>query len=64
MGAQDRGVENPVSPRNVIRQFYVKPPFMAGPEEELLSSMLSLRVGELVSGRLRALAQLAWGCPR
>ena len=46
MGAQDRGLENPVSPRNVIRQFYVKPPFMAGREEDLLSSMLSLRVGD------------------
>jgi len=46
MGAQDRGLEDPSSPRNVLRQFYVKPPFIPQREEELLSSMLSLRVGE------------------
>ncbi|MBN1136741.1 MAG: alpha/beta fold hydrolase [Anaerolineae bacterium] len=46
MGAKDRGAENPSSPRNVLRQFYVKPPFIPKREEELLSSMLSLRVGE------------------
>jgi len=45
-GAKDRSTENPSSPRNVLRQFYVKPPFMHKREEELLSSMLSLRVGE------------------
>ena len=43
---KDRGTENPVSPRNVLRQFYVKPPFVPEREEALLSSMLSLRVGE------------------
>jgi pimeloyl-ACP methyl ester carboxylesterase len=46
MKAGERGVENPSSPRNVLRQFYVKPPFIPEREEELLSSMLSLRVGE------------------
>jgi len=46
LGAQDRSIDNPVSPRNVLRQFYVKPPFIPQREEELLSSMLSLRVGE------------------
>jgi pimeloyl-ACP methyl ester carboxylesterase len=46
MGAKDRGLEDPSSPRNVMRQFYVKPPFVPQREEELLSSMLSLRVGE------------------
>jgi pimeloyl-ACP methyl ester carboxylesterase len=46
LGARDRGADNPVSPRNVLRQFYVKPPFIPKREEELLSSMLSLRVGE------------------
>ena len=46
MGDKDRGAENPSSPRNVLRQFYVKPPFTHPREEELLSSMLSLRVGE------------------
>jgi pimeloyl-ACP methyl ester carboxylesterase len=43
---KDRGTENPVSPRNVMRQFYFKPPFIPRREEELLSGMLSLRVGE------------------
>lgn len=43
---KDRGTENPVSPRNVMRQFYFKPPFIPEREEELLSGMLSLRVGE------------------
>jgi pimeloyl-ACP methyl ester carboxylesterase len=46
MGEGDRGTDNPVSPRNVLRQFYVKPPFVPEREEALLSSMLSLRVGE------------------
>jgi pimeloyl-ACP methyl ester carboxylesterase len=46
MAAKDRGTDNPVSPRNVLRQFYVKPPFIPEREEELVSSMLSLRVGE------------------
>ncbi len=46
MGEKDRGLDNPVSPRNVLRQFYVKPPFIPAREEELVSSMLSLRVGE------------------
>ncbi len=43
---KDRGTDNPVSPRNVMRQFYFKPPFVPRREEELLSAMLSLRVGE------------------
>ncbi len=46
LGEKDRGTENPVAPRNVLRQFYVKPPFVPEREEALLSSMLSLRVGE------------------
>jgi pimeloyl-ACP methyl ester carboxylesterase len=46
MGEKDRGLDNPTSPRNVLRQFYVKPPFLPAREEELLSSMLSLRIGE------------------
>ncbi|MBN1661937.1 MAG: alpha/beta hydrolase [Anaerolineae bacterium] len=44
--AGERGTDNPSSPRNVMRQFYVKPPFIPAREEALLSSMLSLRVGE------------------
>ena len=46
LGEQERGLDNPVSPRNVLRQFYVKPPFLPAREEDLVSSMLSLRVGE------------------
>ncbi len=46
MAAKDRGLDDPSSPRNVLRQFYVKPPCLLGREEELLSSMLSLRIGE------------------
>jgi len=46
MGAKDRGVDNPSSPLNVMRQFYVKPPCTLAREQELLSSMLSLRIGE------------------
>ncbi len=42
----DRSTDNPVSPRNVMRQFYFKPPFIPKREEELLSAMLSMRVGE------------------
>lgn len=43
---KDRGTDNPMSPRNVMRQFYFKPPFVPAREEALLSSMLSMRVGE------------------
>jgi pimeloyl-ACP methyl ester carboxylesterase len=46
MKEKDRGTDNPSSPLNVLRQFYVKPPYACAREEELLSSMLSLRVGE------------------
>jgi pimeloyl-ACP methyl ester carboxylesterase len=43
---QYRGTEHPMAPRNVMRQFYFKPPFIPKREEELLSAMLSMRVGE------------------
>jgi pimeloyl-ACP methyl ester carboxylesterase len=46
MAEKERGLDNPMSPRNVLRQFYVKPPFVPEREEALLSSMLSVRVGE------------------
>lgn len=46
MAANERGAENPMAPRNVLRQFYVKPPFVSPREEALLSSMLSLRIGD------------------
>lgn len=42
----ERGLENPMSPRNVMRAFYFKPPFVPEREEELLSSMLTTRVGD------------------
>jgi pimeloyl-ACP methyl ester carboxylesterase len=35
-----------MAPRNVLRQFYVKPPFVHEREEELLSGMLSVRIGD------------------
>ena len=42
----ERGAEDPMAPRNVMRQFYFKPPFVPEREEALLSSMLSTRTGE------------------
>lgn len=42
----ERGVDNPMSPRNVLRAFYVKPPFISDREEELVSSMLSTKIGD------------------
>lgn len=43
---KDRSTDNPMSPRNVLRQFYFKPPFIPAREEELLDAMLSMRIGE------------------
>jgi pimeloyl-ACP methyl ester carboxylesterase len=46
MGAHDRGDDNPqASPRVVMNAFYWKPPFRPAREEELLSSLLSQKVG-------------------
>jgi pimeloyl-ACP methyl ester carboxylesterase len=46
MGAGDRGSDNPqASPRVVMNSFYWKPPFRAEREEELLSSLLTEKVG-------------------
>ena len=42
----ERGLENPMSARNVFRQFYVKPPFIPENEEALISSMLTTRIGD------------------
>jgi pimeloyl-ACP methyl ester carboxylesterase len=44
----DRSDEDPNSPRNVMNNFYFKPPFRASPEREevYVSSMLSTKVGE------------------
>jgi len=43
----DRGTDNPASPRNVMLQFYFKPPFRPAPEREevFVSAMLSTKVG-------------------
>lgn len=46
MLAQDRGTESPLSPRNVMNSFYVKPPFKLEREEDLLTSLLSMKVDE------------------
>ncbi len=46
MGEKNRGSDNPQgSPRIVMNAFYWKPPFKPAREEELLSSVLSERVG-------------------
>ena len=45
IAAGDRSLESPASPRTVLRQLYVKPPFVPEREEELLSAMLALRLG-------------------
>ncbi len=45
MAAGDRGREEDNAPRNVMNKFYWKPPFRAAREEELLSGLLSEKVG-------------------
>ncbi len=45
LAVKDRSTDSPASPRNVLRQLYVKPPFVPKREEELLTAMLSLRLG-------------------
>jgi pimeloyl-ACP methyl ester carboxylesterase len=44
--AKDRTEGDPNSPRNVMNNFYFKPPFRSVREEELLSSVLSTQTGE------------------
>jgi len=47
MAAGDRGTDNPqASPRVVMNGFYWKPPFVPAREEDLLSSLMSEKVGE------------------
>ena len=46
LAASDKGVENPMAPRNVFRQFYVKPPFVPEWEDALIDSMLSTKIGD------------------
>ncbi len=46
IAAKDRGTDNPqASPRVVMNSFYWKPPFKPAREEELLSSVLSEKIG-------------------
>jgi len=45
MTAGDRSADNPSSPRNVMNSIYWKPPFRSDREEDLLSSMLSEKMG-------------------
>ena len=45
LGAGYRGDDNQAAPRVVMNSFYWKPPFRPAREEELLSSMLSEKVG-------------------
>lgn len=47
MSAGDRSTDNPqASPRVVMNSFYWKPPFVPTREEDLLSSLMSEKVGE------------------
>ncbi len=46
LAAGEMGTENPMAPRNVFRQFYVKPPFIPEREDALIMSMLSTKIGD------------------
>lgn len=48
LAAGDRGADSDVSPRNVMNNFYFKPPFRAAPEREevYVSAVLSTVVGD------------------
>ena len=46
IAAGDRSDDNPASPRNVFRAFYVAPSYHFEDEESLLDSLLSTRVGD------------------
>lgn len=46
IAAGDRSADSPSSPRNVMNSFYWKPPFIPAREEALLSSVMSIKVGE------------------
>ncbi|MEM9773115.1 MAG: alpha/beta hydrolase [Chloroflexota bacterium] len=43
---KERGDSDQMAPRNVMRAFYYKPPFVPEREEELLSSLLSTKTGD------------------
>ncbi|WP_420631174.1 alpha/beta fold hydrolase [Candidatus Leptofilum sp.] len=46
LASGEQGSENPMSPRNVLRGFYVKPPFVPEREDALVDSMLTTKVGD------------------
>src|SRR5918994_2826502 len=46
LGAKDRTDADPNSPRNVMNNFYFKPPFRAAQEEIYVSSVLSTKTGD------------------
>lgn len=46
LAAGEKGAENPMAPRNVFRQFYVKPPFVPEREDAIIDSMLSTKIGD------------------
>jgi pimeloyl-ACP methyl ester carboxylesterase len=46
LAAGEMGAENPMAPRNVFRQFYVKPPFVPEREDALIASMLTTKIGD------------------
>lgn len=46
LAAGEKGAENPMAPRNVFRQFYIKPPFVPEREDALIDSMLSTKIGD------------------
>jgi pimeloyl-ACP methyl ester carboxylesterase len=46
LAAGERGSDNPTSPRNVMNNFYVRPPFRSEREEVFLSEMLTTVCGE------------------
>ncbi len=46
LAENEQGTEDPMAPRNVLRQFYVKPPFIPEREDALVESMLSLKIGD------------------
>ncbi|MBE2202710.1 MAG: alpha/beta hydrolase [Anaerolinea sp.] len=46
LAAGEAGLDNPMSPRNVFRQFYVKPPFVPAREDALIASMLTTKIGD------------------
>ncbi|MCP4423083.1 MAG: alpha/beta hydrolase [Chloroflexi bacterium] len=46
LAAGETGAENPMAPRNVFRQFYIKPPFIPEREDALIDSMITTKIGD------------------